>query len=93
MITAVPEHEWEVQINAPARTDFEVHARTSYGERLGLLYTTHDEGCATKGNRLQCFGRFAIGANVRPTTWTVIVNKHSNPAATVHVQVTFQPLA
>jgi hypothetical protein len=82
-ITAVPHDTWDVRISAPASAGFEVDALKSDGERLSLLETTHT------GTRLHCFQRFAIGANQTPGRWTVIAKKHTGPATTMRVQITF----
>lgn len=89
-ITAVPHDTWDVRISAPASADFEVDGLKSDGERLSLLETTHQrEACATTGTRLNCFQRFAVGANQAPGTWTVIARKRTEPAAAVRIGVTF----
>jgi hypothetical protein len=89
-ITAVPHDTWDVRITAPASADFEVDALKSDGERLSLLETTHQrEVCATTSRRVHCFMRFAVGANQTPGRWTVIAKKHTGPATTMRIQITF----
>jgi hypothetical protein len=89
-ITAVPHDTWDVRITAPASADFEVDALKSDGERLSLLETTHQrEACAITGTRVHCLLRFAIGANQTPGRWTVIAEKHTGPATTIRIQITF----
>lgn len=89
-ITAVPHDTWDVRISAPASPNFEVDALKSDGEWLLLLETTHQrEACAITGTRLHCFLRFAIGANQTPGRWTVIAKKHTGPATTIRIQITF----
>ena len=90
VITAVPHDIWVVRISAPASADFEVDALKSDGERLSLLETTHQrEVCATTSRRVHCFMRFAVGANQTPGRWTVIAKKHTGPATTMRIQITF----
>ena len=90
-IAAVPHDTWDVRISAPASADFEVDALKSDVERLSLLETTHQrEACAITGTRVHCFLRCAIGANQTPGRWTVIAKKHTGPATTIRIQITFQ---
>lgn len=85
------QYEFNETVIAPASADISVSIRTWYGAIFpSILDSTHDPGCQIRGSEVACFEQFPLLPAQRAGTWTVVVSKHSQPAATVHIAFAFE---
>ena len=85
------QYGFEVTVIAPAAANVSVNARTWYGAILSILISTRDlrEWCRRQGSQDICFERFPLLPAQRAGTWTIVASKHSEPASTVRIAITF----
>lgn len=85
------QYEFNETVIAPASADISVSIRTWYGAIFpSILDSTHDPGCQVRGSEVACFEQFPLLPAQRAGAWTVVVSKHSRPAATVHIAFAFE---
>jgi len=89
-ITATARDELQLSVSAPADADLAVEAVKQDGERLRLLESTRERpACGVAGGRSRCRLRFAVGANLIPGRWTILVSKTAGRPAGATVAMTF----
>ena len=82
---------FDVSLTAPASIDVAVSVHTWYGAVLpSILSSSHQSDvCRLRASEDICFEPFPLLPAQRAGAWTVVSAKHSGPATTVRIVITF----
>lgn len=82
---------FDVSVTAPASIDVTVSIHTWYGAIFpSILASSHQSDvCRLRGSEETCFELFPLLPAQRAGAWTVVAAKHSGPATTVRIVITF----
>jgi hypothetical protein len=90
-----PTHSYDVRIDTPAGTGLAVWLTSSDGWTLQVTQDTlkvNEQDCSQQDGRLSCVLHFPALEARQGGAWTVHVLKHTSPAATVTITITFMTL-
>lgn len=84
-------YPFDVSVAAPASIDVTVSIYTWYGAVLpSILSSSHQpDVCRLRGSEDTCYELFPFLPAQRAGAWTVVAAKHSGPATTVRIVITF----